>query len=436
MFLICLALTGGKAQASVPQCATELNGNTHYLSGPLDSRVYEVLGSTTTTINTIINMTDVSVNTLLRCVAGNGSTYPYPFLVIRGGAVCTLILNGNNTLNIDDIVPAIHLDANAKLIISGNGALTMSNSSGYPAIGSGSYQASGVWSDGGWEVVIESGTINIDNFGRQAFTANGALTVNGGDVTIGEFGGGNGFSGSTETNANGSNGGYGGSLTVYGGKVNISSLKGGNGGEGGNATILSINKNGGNGGNGGNAPNVYIYGGTVTLGSILKGSGGAGGSKSGSGVAGTAGAAGGQGVLVIGGGSVNIDVADPAKTSGAVMPAKNRAGGSPVYRQALTLTNSRIPSKNTADQKVVCGRISGIDCQNGTKKGSETSTKYTLNDVKTDASKNVYIWLTPTSSVDTVALAIENCTPHRAIYKRTGHQAQTLNWYDITVTYK
>ena len=439
MFLICLALTGGKAQASViTQCnpdisTTEVNNSSLSLSGSLNERIYEVKGNST------ITLTNVSGNTLRRCPSDGGGNNWYSFFIIRAGAVCTLVLNGNNTLSSnEECSTAIHLDAGARLIIregsSGDRKLTLRNSTATNInIGSNMRSQGGILSDGDWEITIESGTVDVNKFGHTKYgcdnrAKNGALIVTGGNVIISEFGG--CTAPSTNNRSANFNGRNGGSLTVYGGIVNIGVLSGGNGGK--PTCSIGTCANDGNGGNGGDAPNVSIYGGTVNLGSVLRSCGGAAG-KDGK----AAGAAGKQGNLVIAGGSVVI-----GNTSGLVMPARNKISGTAVYRNDLTFDNTAAPDKNTADKMVLCGKIGTVPCQPETKRGSEDNGKYGLKDVRTDANKRIYIWLPATSAgaVDTVSLGLridnKDCTPHKHAYTRPPNDiAQTLKW-GITVTYR
>ena len=309
MLLLCLALSG-RAQAA--DIMVPISSD-HSITGAVSNH-YRVTNNVTVTLNEVVMTRNQSqINEW------------HPMLELVGNITVHLVLNGANTMTNNTFGECIKVPSGSRLIIRAgavmNGhqpSLTTSNTNplgGYVSVGDNRTNAG--------EIIIESGTINIDKYGggRGGNGNNGANggegSFNHGDGCKGTWcstGGNGGRGGDARYGDPGGNGMDGGVLTVNNGIVTIGTLQGGQGGNGGNGgkggnggddpgktkckdpctdcSNLYIPGAGGHGGsagkggNGGAAPHLVVHNGRVTIGAIAAGTVGANGSPGAGGLSG------------------------------------------------------------------------------------------------------------------------------------------------------
>ena len=292
---------------------------------------------------------------------------------LASGASLTLSSAGSNTISTNGSGDAatIHVPSGTTLTIEdGGGSLNITSGNG-AAIG-GNCGRSGNGEDGG-TVVINGGTVNAssDSYGAGIGGggslsagciggASGSVTINGGIVSASSSQGagiGGGLSVGT--------GGAGGSVNITGGVVTAAGgyYSAGIGGGGANSATAS----------GGVGGTVAISGGTVTVTSAYSGTMAIGGGKNSSTVAG-------NGTLTITGGSVTTNRSITGGTSGSNTCVAATNGSTPVYRTTVDLSDTVGVNKALAGASSIGGLT------------------YGFNDVTTDDSGKIYLYLPENSS--------------------------------------
>ncbi len=189
----------------------------------------------------------------------------------------------------------------------------------------------------------------------------GTVIINGGTITTNRIGGGDGGEMQFFTSYRG---GHGGNIIINGGRVTVTGHIGG--GNGGNGFPYAVA-----GGNGGNGSNLTISGGVVLINKISGGAAGIGYTYP----VRFEGSPGGPGTLNINGGSVQISSMQPTP--------KNKG-----YTLRLTI----VTLNGVTSAKTVKGVVANLDIVYGT------------NDMKTDNSGKLYLWLPAEAMVSEVLL--------------------------------
>jgi hypothetical protein len=320
-------------------------------------------GSSTPTTNTIsVTGTGTAYITLSNVNIDVSGTPNARAFALGGTAAVTLTLSGTNTLNSGSWCAGLQVPDGTSVSIDAASAADRLTAIGGEVIGS--VNGSGAGIGGGYG--SRSGTVTV--YGGTITATGGACgSTSGSGAGIG--GGGGAGAGGDETSVYI----YGGIVTAVGGACDNSSGSGAGIGGGGGVTT-----------GGGAAGTVYIYGGTVTA------VGGACGSSSGSGAGiGGGGAgfstAGAAGTCVITGGSVNAVIGTTPKSG-------SDAGSPTAYLTTVTLEDD---VGNTVDGALISALTASL---------SGAAYSYGTNNMYTDASGKLYLWL-PENTATTQALS-------------------------------